>query len=199
MQIISTYSVKIKHYNSIFTDTVLVYRKAVDFLLDAVLSEWEIVSTLASSKEKMMFVESLTHHSKTHPFPKYDFDKHFYKMPSYIRRAAIADAIGRVSSFKSNYKNWEKSQHGRAPRLTSCGFAYPTLYRENAFNLTGEYTAEIKVFRNNTWEWLSVELKKSDMDYIRRKCKACQYQPHYHAERICCHPCDRYAAVRTDR
>lgn len=31
MQIYSTYSVKIKHYNHIFKDTVSVYRDAVDF------------------------------------------------------------------------------------------------------------------------------------------------------------------------
>ncbi len=32
MQIYSTYPVKIKHYNSIFKDTVKIYRSAVDLL-----------------------------------------------------------------------------------------------------------------------------------------------------------------------
>ena len=38
------------------------------------------------------------------------------------------------------------------------------------YNLTGDYTAEIKIYRNNTWEWLSVDLRRSDMDYIYRRC-----------------------------
>ena len=170
MKIISTYSVKIKHYNSIFTDTVLVYRTAVDYLIKVVLSDWKVVSSESGSNAQMMCVESLIHATRMNPSPKYDFDKNFYKMPSYIRRSAIADAIGKASSYHSNLKNWQKNPRGNQPKLTTCGYSYPTLYRDNAFKLTGDYTAEIKVYRNNTWNWLPVELKKSDMDYIRRKC-----------------------------
>lgn len=36
---------------------------------------------------------------------------------------------------------------------------------------TGTYTAQLKVFRQNTLDWLDVELKKSDVDYIFRRCK----------------------------
>ena len=34
-----------------------------------------------------------------------------------------------------------------------------------------DYTARIKVFIRNTWDWLTVSLKKSDVDYILRNCK----------------------------
>lgn len=39
MKIFSTYSVKIKHYNHIFKDTVSIYRHAVDFLINVCLNE----------------------------------------------------------------------------------------------------------------------------------------------------------------
>ena len=41
MKIFTTYSVKIKHYNHIFKDTVSIYRKAVDFFIDVCLDKWE--------------------------------------------------------------------------------------------------------------------------------------------------------------
>ena len=34
-----------------------------------------------------------------------------------------------------------------------------------------DYTAQIKVFRNNTWDWITVQLHKSDVDYILHHCK----------------------------
>ena len=46
MEIYSTYSVKIKHFNSIFKQTVSVYRDAVDFLIAVYLEEWDTLSLL---------------------------------------------------------------------------------------------------------------------------------------------------------
>ena len=39
MEIYSTYSVKIKHFNNIFKQTVSIYRDAVDFLIAVYLEE----------------------------------------------------------------------------------------------------------------------------------------------------------------
>ena len=44
------------------------------------------------------------------------------------------------------------------------------MYRTVMYNPEGEYKAQIKVYVRNTWDWISVELKKSDMDYIYRHC-----------------------------
>ena len=84
MKIFSTYSVKIKHYNKIFSETVSVYRDAVDFLMDICLSEWADIGIIKGNQAQMMYVESLCHKTKENPAPKYDFDGKFYKMPSYI-------------------------------------------------------------------------------------------------------------------
>jgi hypothetical protein len=104
---LSTYSVKIKHYNKIFAETVSVYRNAVNYLIDICLSEWADISFIKGNQAQMMYVESLCHKTKENPAPKYDFDNKFYKMPSYIRRASISEAIGKVSSYKSNLQCWQ--------------------------------------------------------------------------------------------
>ena len=44
MKIFSTYSVKIKHYNNIFKETINIYREAVDFLIDVCLKEWVAIA-----------------------------------------------------------------------------------------------------------------------------------------------------------
>ena len=41
------------------------------------------------------------------PIVSYDFSAKCYKFPSYLRRAAIVEALGKVSSYRSNLANWE--------------------------------------------------------------------------------------------
>ena len=170
MKIYSTYSVKIKKYNHIFSETVAIYRDAVNFLMALCQAERESLSVIKGSQAQMMWVESLCHKTKEHPFPKYDFDTKFYKMPSYMRRAAINEAIGKVSSYQSNLANWKKNPAGKRPSLNGCGYVCPSLYRGVMYNQTGDYTAQIKIYHHNTWDWLTVDLRKSDMDYIYHKC-----------------------------
>lgn len=124
-------------------------------------------------------VESLTVKTKQNPTPKYDFCKEFYKFPSYLRRTAISEAIGKVSSYFGNLKNWEKgnpSKRGKRPGLPHSEYIYQAMYRKNIFIRTDTYKASIKVFIRNTWDWLDVEFRKSDVDYI---------QPHCHSYKKC--------------
>jgi len=58
----------------------------------------------------------------------------------------------------------------RKPSVPMAGHAFPVMYRDNCFVRTGTYTARIKVFIRNTWDWLDIELKKGDVDYILRRC-----------------------------
>ena len=91
----SNYSVKIKHYNHIFDETVAIYREAVSFFIDVCLKEWEDISKLEMLHLQQQRVERLCHATKANTDVKYDkFDKLFYKFPSYIRRGAIDEAIG---------------------------------------------------------------------------------------------------------
>lgn len=170
MKIYTTYKVKIKRYSAIFKETVLIYRKAVDFFIEVCLLEWEKISEIAGSKAKMSFVEKLCHRTEKNPQVKYDFSEDFYKFPSYLRRAAIMEAIGKVSSYHSNMKNWQEEKKGKKPGKPKAGHVFPAMYRKGMYERIGTYTARIKVFTRNTWDWLEVELKKSDTDYIERHC-----------------------------
>ena len=97
--------------------------------------------------------------------------KTFTNFPVIIRKAAITEAIGKVSSYKSNYANWEKNPKGQNPGEPKAGKEYPAMYRKNCFVRTGRNTAELKVFINRTWDWLKIELRNIDVKYIQRYCK----------------------------
>lgn len=169
MKIFSTYSVKIKHYNKIFKETVAIYRSAVDFLIDVCLNEWNPVESIDSPLFRMRCIELLCHGSKN-VLPKYSFDRKFYKFPSYLRRGAIMEAIGKVSSYMSSLANWNADPKGKAPAKPKAGNVYPCLYRDNMYVQKDTYEAQIKVFIRNTWDWLTVAFRKSDADYILRRC-----------------------------
>lgn len=171
MQIYTAYKVKIKHYNHIFKDTVAIYRKAVDYLIDVCTVNWDDVSDIGSSLRKQRYIETLVHATKENPNPVYDFDSKFYKMPSYLRRGAISEAIGKVSSYKSNLANWNKNPIGKEPSVPKAGLVFPSMYRTVMYNQTDDYRAQLKVYVRNTWDWITVDLRKSDMDYIVRHCK----------------------------
>ena len=175
MNITSMYSVKIKEYRHIFKESVEQYRSAVDFFIDVCLKEWDSITPIKGLKAKQSFVETLTLPTSKRTSVQYNFNLKFYKMPCYLRRAAISEAIGKVSSYKSNLSNWEasdKHEHGLKPSLPKAGFCYPVLYRGNMYVRKSDYTAQIKVFRNNTWDWITIQLRKSDVDYILHHCKS---------------------------
>ena len=167
----STYSVKIQESHGAFKNTTEQYRQAVDYFINVALNEWEIISPIKSSQLRQREVELLTHRTEQNPNSKYNFDEGFYKFPSYLRRAAINEAIGKVSSYKSNLANWQENPQGKEPGMPRAGRIYPAMYRDNCFVRTGTYTARLKIFINETWDWLNVDLKKSDVDYIQRHCK----------------------------
>lgn len=170
MKLISTYSIKIKEYRHIFKDTINIYRHAVDFFLMVCELEWEKVSDISTSKYRMTFIEQLTHRTTKNQNIIYDFDTGFYKFPFYLRRAAIYEALGKYSSYQSNLANWKRDPQGRKPSFPKAGYVYPCLYRDGMYVRSDEYTARIKVYVRNTWDWIDIKLKKGDVDYIRRRC-----------------------------
>ena len=166
MKITSTYSVKIKDRNRSFKNSVFLYRKAVDWYIGVCLNEWEGILSIEGPKARLTFVEQLTVSTKSRSGLTYDFTSYLYKFPCYLRRAAINEAIGLVSSYKSNYANWEEKKEGKEPGIPKAGYVYPVLYSGNMLIHSNTYEAKIKVWIRNTWDWVTVKLKKSDVDYI---------------------------------
>ena len=143
MKILSTYSVKIKEYNHIFKDTVVLYRKSVDFFINVCLENWDdILQVQGGLKSQKSFVETLTVKTKVHPNVKYDFSAFMYKFPCYLRRAAISEAIGKVSSYKSNLSNWEladKRTRGNKPTIDSCGYKFVAKTHRLAYGMKATF------------------------------------------------------------
>ncbi|MCL1997860.1 MAG: transposase, partial [Turicibacter sp.] len=171
MKIVSSYKVKIQHYNNIFSGTVDIYRRAVAFFIDVCDKHWQEVQGL-TSKKRNNYVEKLTIRTIRNPIVKYDFGEKFYKMPSYLRRAAIQQAIGAYSSYTSNLANWEKSnKKGKKPTLTTARNVMPTLYKDNCYIRTSTTTCKVKIFHKNDWIWLNVHLREQDIKYIDKHCR----------------------------
>lgn len=172
MNQVTTYGVRI-HAESIkpIHDMVYTYRQAVSFLIDVCIEQWEQIFAFHSLIKRQTYVERLIHCTKDRPVVQYEeFDNQFYKLPCYIRRAAISEAIGRVESYQSNLKAWRKNPVGKAPGIPSAGYTYPVLYEGNMFEQTGDYSARIKVWIRHTWDWMNISFRKSDADYILRHC-----------------------------
>ena len=156
MNIVKTAKCKILNYTSIFDDTINIYRSALSFYINICYKEWDYISTL-KSKYRINYIERITHKISKSPDIKYDFDSSFYKFPSYLRRAAIAEAIGYVSSFKSQLKNYNESdKKAKQPTLNLNPSSYPVLYDKGNWIKLSDGKARIKIYRNNDWVWLDI-------------------------------------------
>ena len=172
MTIYTSYDVRIptREFNKAFADTTEKYRAAVAYFISIRMEEAARFAELKPGHAQLREMELLTNRTKDNPDPKYDFGKDFYKFPSYLRRAAIMEALGKVSSYESDLALWERDHEGKRPGKPSAGYVYPVLYRDNTFVRAEECAARVKVWIRNTWDWITVPLRKTDVSYIRRNC-----------------------------
>ena len=173
MKITTSYSVYIQADRRVLVQTVAVFRDVVDYLIAVCNAEWDVLSVIETTPLRLSAVERFVHRTAKRPVVKYDFDGHSYKLPNYLRRSAINMALGKVSSYRSNLASWESADpatRGKRPGFPKAGFVFPCMYRTNMYRRTGPYTAQIKVFVRSTWDWITVPLRKTDVDYITRYC-----------------------------
>ena len=169
MKILTSYSVRIQGYGSVLDDTVAMYRKAVDFFIAVIMANWALFDGLGQ-KDAQRECEKLCVSTATRPTVPHDFSVDFYKFPSYLRRAAINAAFGAVSSYKTRLAQWETNPQGKEPGLPKAGRIFPAFYKAQQFVWHGRYCIRLKVFIRNTWDWIDVGLRKTDVDYISLYC-----------------------------
>nr|WP_309099973.1 hypothetical protein [Fredinandcohnia onubensis] len=173
MKVAKTLSHKIMNHTGIFDETLNVYNQAMTYIIEVIDKEIGDLEKF-SSCSIVAPVEKLLHSTKSNPSPKYkEFNRDFYKFPSYFRRNAIAAAFGKVKSYRSNYQNWEKERiiavsegkkfRKNPPKLQHEHKEFPVFYKGNMFIRTSETTAQIKVFHNNDWVWVDIEFKGQDL------------------------------------
>ena len=116
-----------------FEQTINCYTKAVDFLCRMMDENWESFHGLTTDGDTNLG-EQLCHATVDRLFVPYNFDDKFPNMPCYLRRSAISKAYGKIKSYRSNLKNWEKSntQKGR-PKFPTIQNEYPSFYYDNMF------------------------------------------------------------------
>ena len=171
MKILTSYRVRIQGYGSVLDDTVAVYRKAVDFFIAVMMEHWDLFKGLGQ-KDVLKECENLCISTAKRPTVLHDFSVDFYKFPSYLRRAAINAAFGAVSSYKTRIAQWQVNPQGKEPGLPKAGRIFPAFYKGQQFVREGRYCARIKVFIRNTWDWVTIPLRKTDVDYISLYCAA---------------------------
>ena len=106
MRITSSYGVEIKKQNIPIRHTLRIYRSAVSYLIQVYAESWEELSQNDNAKKRFNAAEHLVHETKKN-HARYDFDLHFPKMPSYLRRAAIQHALGSVTSYETRLDLWK--------------------------------------------------------------------------------------------
>lgn len=180
MKIVQSYKTKLVNpaYKNDMINTINIYRNAVSYIINVVNSNYEELLTY-SNKNKKTYIEKLIHFTKNNK-PSFDFDKKFPKFPSYLRRSAIADAIGIVSSYKSNLKNYEEERYiaisngkkfkKKAPKLNLKHFKCPAFYNGNMYKRLNDNSIEIKLFIKNDWKFIKMTLRQTDVNYINKNC-----------------------------
>ena len=150
---------------------------ALRYCTEVFLSEWGYLSGFPVSIKPGVVnrgraANALIHSTKWHPAKYPQFDRDFQNFPSYTRRAVVADALGKVSSYISNHRNWEQQD----PRERG---AEPTLGLPDRYSLTF-YDQErdlcdiekgiigLKLFDGKAWDWHYFRISPSNARYVSR-------------------------------
>lgn len=168
MKVTSSYAMKLTGDLKALEKSITIYRNALSFIIPIVNVRWDELKDLAYMKQRMTYTEKIIHSTnKNHA--SYNFDEAFPKFPTYLRRATLNDALGIVSSYRSNLANWEKEPKGQAPRLSLTHYACPAYYKNNLFRNfdSVRQTIELKVFKNGDWVYEVYHLKTSDCRYYQ--------------------------------
>ena len=166
--ITSSYKMKLTGDLKALENSINIYRDALRMLIPIVNNNWETLSAYEFANKKYNCIEKWIHNTKSNQ-AIYNFDEQFPKLPTYLRRSVIAQALGIVSSYRSNLANWEKDPKGQAPQLSFNHYAYPAYYKKNLFRNFDpvKQTIELKVFKNGDWVFETYKLKTSDCNYYQ--------------------------------
>ncbi len=139
--------------------------EALCFCVQAYLTHWDELSVLKDGERKSK-AEGLIHSTDTIKAAYPEFDARFFYMPTGIRRAIRSKALGIVSSYVSNHKNWEKTpveNRGKEPRL-----GLPSRYELTFFSterraeFLSEGKMQLKLYNGTKWQLYTFALRPSD-------------------------------------
>ena len=170
MQVTSSYGAEIKKQNLPVRHTLRIYRAAVGYLIRVYAECWDELLQINNTKKRFNAAEHLVHETKKNQ-AVYEFDLHFPKMPSYLRRSAIQHALGSVASYETRLSLWKSGKLTGKPKLVCENHAMPVFYRDVMYREEGdsEDAAYLKLYDGHDWKWFRVQLLHTDMEYLRKK------------------------------
>ena len=80
----SSYAIRIKDNKGKIASTVGIYRQALSMVIPIVEKHWDEVAAIDGSDNKRAYFEKLIHSTKNNQALYPDFDREFYKFPSYL-------------------------------------------------------------------------------------------------------------------
>ena len=139
--------------------------KALKYCTDTFLSEWDCLSGIKGSTNRRRACDLLIHSTKGHPAKYPEFDRDFKNFPSYTRRAVVSDALGKVNSYVSNHRNWEKQdprERGAEPALGLPDRYSLTFYdQERDLCDIEKGIIGLKLYDGKTWGWHCFKISPS--------------------------------------
>lgn len=172
-------SIELNHMNPgivrAVRDTVAVFRDAAKFLREVVLTHWEELRPL-DSRKRLTAVERLIHTTGKNQAAYPEFDRKFYKFPSYYRRSLINLVVGAVSSYVTNLENYRERRYtaisgGRKFREAEPAMgelsAWPSMYYAQMYGMDFN-RVWLKLRIRNTWDWVEVSAPNRDMRDLYR-------------------------------
>lgn len=167
-----SYGLRISRENHIFDQTIEVYRAAVNYLMDIVSLHYDMLAaaepTVSATVQQVRqgIVEHLVHSTRENTAAYPEFDKRFYKFPSYLRRDAIMTAIGKIFAYRAWITNWKADgRKGKRPFLNRNQDVMPCFYRKNTFLQDGNHVS-LKLYNGSDWVWHEVRIRPSDFRYV---------------------------------
>lgn len=154
--------------------------QALTFCVNTFLQEWSWLKNVPASQKsgrpsRKSTCDNLIHTTKTNKAKYPEFDARFSDMTSYMCRCIIADALGMVSSYFSNWQNWKvlpPDQRGDEPKIGLPSRYELTFYdQERDLGKMDEGIIGLKLYENGCWVWKYFTVSPADARYLKKLCK----------------------------
>lgn len=166
--------------NRALKDTLAKFREVCQWIADVTEERWPETSEYTSQQERLTFIEGLIHETDDNAALYPEFDRKFYKFPSYYRRAAVNFVIGQVSSYHTRLAEYQEKRYRaissgkpfqeKPPVLNMDTNVFPSMYKWQMYSMSGR-SVKIKLFIRNTWDWVEVAIPNRDYkDLVEKSC-----------------------------
>ena len=148
--------------------------EALTFCVSVFQKEWEVLER-QPGKTRKRAGDILIHSTRDNTARYPEFDIRFANMPAYTRRTIVAKALGIVSSYQSNLKNWlalSPADRGNPPVLGIPERYELTFYdQERKLSCLDKGQIGLKLYNGTSWEWYYFQISGSDASYLSSLCR----------------------------